>query len=402
MTRKKQRFSKKKHTPKHFFVFFIAIALITVVLLEYIDFKNGKKSFIFTQLIPLKKHPGKIEQFNTNFLRVLNKNNIDCDYFQDEEEKYHFKMQIDAPRFNGLVSKLKEISRQLKAKVELSEIQGKTDRSIMLYKITMEKKVSHLILITKLKKPTVQAKKIEPKEEKKPGIKTKTIKSIRHREPKIAFIIDDVGAYDIGARELKKLDIPISPSILPDSPRAGEEAHRIQQYGLPAMLHIPMQPKNGNGQTYGRDHTITMNSTDDEIRQLIRRAKQIVPFARGVNNHQGSLLTTDSQMMTRVLKIIKEEGLFFVDSRTIGNTVGYETAKRLGIKTAYKDVFLDHIKTYSHSLTQIRRLVEIALQKGKAIAIGHPNKSTLKAIRDSVKYIRAKGVKIVYVSELLE
>jgi hypothetical protein len=91
-----------------------------------------------------------------------------------------------------------------------------------------------------------------------------------------------------------------------------------------------------------------------------------------------------------------------VDSRTIGNTVGYEIAKRLGIKTAYKDVFLDHIKGYSHSISQIRLLVEIALQKGKAIAIGHPHASTFRAIRDSIKYIRSKGIKIVYVSELLE
>ena len=400
MTGKKQRRSKKKHTPKHFFVFFIAIALITVVLLEYIDFRNGKKSFIFTKLIPLKKHPGKIEQFNTNFLRVLNKNNIDCDYFQDEDEIFHFKIQIDAPRYTGLVSKFKEIARQLKAKVELSEIQGKTDKAIMLYKIMMGKKVSHLVLITKLKKSTVQAKKTEPKKEVKP--KTRTVKKTRHGVPKIAFIIDDVGAYDIGAMELKKLGIPISASILPDSPRAREEARWIQQYGLPVMLHIPMQPKNGNGQTYDGDHTITMNSTEDEIRELIRRARRIIPAARGMNNHQGSLLTANRQMMTRVLKIIKEEGLFFVDSRTIYNTVAYDIAKQLGIKTAYKDVFLDHIKTYSHSLSQVRRMVEIARQKGKAIAIGHPNKSTFKAIRDSIKYIRAKGVKIVYVSELLE
>ncbi len=398
MTIKKQRHSKKKNTPKLFFALFIVIAFITVVLLEYIDFKNGKKSFIFTKLIPLQKHPGKIEQFNTNFLRILNKNNIDCDYFQDEEKKYHFKIQIDAPRFNGLFSKLQSIAGQLKAKIKLSEIQGKTDKSIMLYKITMEKKVSHLILITKLKKLKVEAQKTQPKKK----LVTKTTKRIRHRIPRIAFIIDDVGAYDIGILELKKLNIPISASILPDSPRAREEARWIQQYSLPAMLHIPMQPKNGNGQTYKRDQTITINSTDDEIRQLLKRAKQIVPMARGVNNHQGSLVTANSRVMIRALKIIKEEGLFFVDSRTIGNTVGYEIAKRLGIKTAYKDVFLDHVKSYSHSISQIRRLVEIALQKGKAIAIGHPNASTLRAIRDSIKFIRSKGIKIVYVSELLE
>ena len=203
--------------------------------------------------------------------------------------------------------------------------------------------------------------------------------------------------------EIKKLNIPITVSILPDSPRASEEARWIQEYGLPGILHIPMQPRNENGQTYNGYQTITMNSSDDEIRKLIKRAKRIVPTARGMNNHQGSLVTANSQLMIRTLKIIKEEGLFFVDSRTIGNTVGYETAKRLGIKTAYKDVFLDHgEKTYANSINWIKRLVEIALQKGQGIAIGHPYETTLRAIKDSVGYIRSKGIEIVFLSELLE
>jgi hypothetical protein len=72
------------------------------------------------------------------------------------------------------------------------------------------------------------------------------------------------------------------------------------------------------------------------------------------------------------------------------------------IKTTHKDVFLDHIPDYSHSMAQIRKLVDIARQKGKAVAIGHPLESTLQAIRDSKQYIKAKGVEIVYVKELLE
>ena len=147
---------------------------------------------------------------------------------------------------------------------------------------------------------------------------------------------------------------------------------------------------------------ITMDSTDQQIRALIQRARQVVPMAEGVNNHEGSLITTNRQIMIRVLKIVKEEGLFFVDSRTIGRTVAYDAARELNIKAAYKDVFLDHIPTYSHSIAQVRKLVDIALQKGKAIAIGHPLESTLRAIQDSKDYIEKKGVKIVYVKELLE
>lgn len=405
MAKRKRKYRKPTTSPKLFFVLFIAVALLTVVLLEYIDFRSGKKSFIFTKVIPLKKAVNKVEAFNTAFIRVLNKNNIDYDYSKDAEQKYHFQLDIDAPRYDGLMNRLNKIAGTLKANVELLEVQGLNSKSIMLFKVSMEGETTHLLLITKIKKrkkakqPPKAAKAVPPKDTKK---KTPKEKPIHSGSPRIAFIIDDVGAYEIGALELKKLNIPITPSILPDSPYGQEEAQWMQEYGLPVMLHIPMQPKNGNGQTYDHGETITLESTDEEIRSLIRRAKQLVPSAKGLNNHQGSMATANSRVMTRTLKIIKEEGLFFVDSRTIGSTVAYDIAKRLGIRTAYKDVFLDHVKDYSHSISQIRRLVAIAQQKGSAIAIGHPHLSTIRAIRDSLNFIRSRGVKIVYVTELLE
>ena len=381
----------------------IAAAVFIVILLEYIDFRKGKESFIFTKVIPLETFSDKIDRFNEHFLRILNKNNIERSYHRDDQKRYHFSLQIEASRFDGLIARIKKIAEELKGKLELSEVQGMAGKSIMLYKVILDKKVSHWILITKLKKKPVKPPETKPKEEIKPEkITTKTTRRWMHQKPRIAFIIDDVGSYDIGALELKKLNIPVTASILPDSPNAYEEARWVRQYGLQAMIHLPMQPKDGNGQTYNQDKTVTLYSSDDEIKRLIQRAKRVVPNAIGVNNHQGSLATANTGLMTRTLKIIKEEGLFFVDSRTIGNTVAFDVAKRLGMRATYKDVFLDHVKSYPHSISQIRRMVEIALQKGKAIAIGHPNATTLRAIRDSIQFIRAKGVEIVYVSELLE
>jgi hypothetical protein len=411
MVKKKGKRSKKQNSSVVFLAVMIAVAVFTVILLEYIDFRKGKKSFIFTQLIPLKTVSNKIEQFNQEFLEVLNKNNIECSYHQDDQRMYHFSLEVDASRFDSLVSRIEGIAHRLSGKVTLAQVQGMTGKSIALYKVTLGRKISHWILITKLKKSAGKPGKVtesKPREEK-PGAETVKVPRIQARPARqldhparLAFIIDDVGAYDIGALALKKLGIPITASILPDAPRAREEAEWVREYGLQALIHLPMAPQNGDGQTYEQEQTINLQSTDDEIRSLIERSKQIIPNAIGVNNHQGSLATSDSGLMTRTLKIIKEEGLFFVDSRTIGNTVAYDVAQSLGMKANYKDAFLDHIKTYAHSVEQIHRLVEIALQKGEAIGIGHPNDSTLKALRDSIPYIRSRGVDIVFVSELVE
>ncbi len=394
-TRKKQ---KSKNTVLRFFLLFITIAVITIVLLEYIDFKKGEKTFIFTKIIPLKKTVSKINQFNTQLIDILNINKIYHDYFLDEENKYHFKLDIDEARFDGLIAKIKIITGQLAGELDLKEIQGLANKSVMLYEVKLDQKITHLLLINKLRHAAAKKK---PKEKPIEAHKVKPKAKISG-PPRIAFIIDDIGAYEIGPLELKRLGIPITASVLPDSWRVGEAVRWLTEYRLKVMIHLPMQPTNSNGKRYDPNEVVTLYSTDQQIRALIQRAKQAVPIAEGLNNHEGSLVTTNRRLMTRVLKIVKEEDLFFVDSRTIGGTVAYEVARELNIKAAHKDVFLDHIPTYSHSIAQVRKLVDIALQKGKAIAIGHPLESTLRAIQDSKDYIEKKGVKIVYVKELLE
>ena len=378
---------------------FLGIAVVTIVLLEYLDFKKGEQSFIFTKLIPLKKTESKIQQFNTQLIDILSKNKIPHDYFLDEEKKYHFKLDIDQARFDGLITKIKIISDQLQGKLDLTEIQGLQGKSIMLYEVKLDQKTTHLLLITKLRPGLAGGK---TREEEKPPEKTKAKPKTTSANPRIAFIVDDIGAYELGALELKQLKIPITASVIPNSRHASEMVHWLKEYGLKTMIHLPMQPTNSNGKHYDPRNVITTSSSDEQIRALIQRAKQVVPTAEGLNNHEGSLVTTNRPLMTRVLRIIKEEGLFFVDSRTIGGTVAYEVAKELDIRTTYKDVFLDHIPNYSHSIAQVRKLVDIALQRGKAIAIGHPLDSTLRAIKDSLGYIQKRGVKIVYVKELLE
>ena len=69
-----------------------------------------------------------------------------------------------------------------------------------------------------------------------------------------------------------------------------------------------------------------------------------VPNVIGVNNHMGSFLTQDRKAMAVVLGEIKRKGLFFVDSRTTSKTVAYDVARKLGLKSAMRDVFLDDIE----------------------------------------------------------
>ena len=68
-----------------------------------------------------------------------------------------------------------------------------------------------------------------------------------------------------------------------------------------------------------------------------------------------------------------------MDSRTTTETVAYETAKRDGLKTGFRNVpFLDDVQTKAAVKRQLQIAIRGAKEKGEAIAIGHPHAVTLE------------------------
>ncbi|MEN8223533.1 MAG: divergent polysaccharide deacetylase family protein [Acidobacteriota bacterium] len=388
MNRKSKRPLRKKNTAFMMLVSLILISFVIVLLLEFINFRKGKESLIFTGLLKREKTVSQQHKFNYDFLDFLNSSDISFDYFRDTGNRYHFKLDIEKSEFKQILKDVKNFSRKYTFSLTPIEVRRGEKRTTYLYKAVFSGETTHFLLINSLEKsePVVVKKQIE-----KTGGK-----------PKIAFIIDDIGAYNIGAFELKKLGIPITASVLPDSPHAQEEAEWISRYNLKSLIHLPMQPKKDLNNYPDHHKVITMTSSIQEIKELVKRARKIIPDAEGINNHQGSLVTSDKKMMNKVLSVIRDEGMYFIDSKTDFDSLAWKTARDMSVRTAIRDVFLDHTRSYEHSMFQIKRLVEIARRTGKGIAIGHPFDTTLAAITDSLNFIRASGVEIVFVNELIE
>ncbi len=381
---------KKKSPAFVIFIVLIFTALTIVTILEYLDFKKGKESFIFTKLLHLPKVPSKKLSFTAHLLRVFKDNGIKHETIQ-KKGQLHIKSHILAGQKEELMNKINEISLKMGRGLRLAEIKKVNSRIIHLYEIYHGRTISHLLLISlksNLKKEGIL-------------INAEPVKKKLSLKPKLAFIIDDIGYTRDISLELKNLNIPITASIIPDAPYAMEEGIKLKNYKLEQIIHLPMQSKKMPFKFKGKDF-ITVHSTYDEIKDIIGKAKKKIPGSKGLNNHMGSLVTANKTIMKTILEVIKEENLFFIDSKTAVNTVAYTLAKNMGIRTTSRDIFLDHVQTYSHTMYQIQNLVEISLKKGKALAIGHPFGSTLKAIKDSQKYIKAKGVQIVFASSLLE
>ena len=196
--------------------------------------------------------------------------------------------------------------------------------------------------------------------------------------PRIAIIIDDMGYHQQIGRRLIALDLDLTFSFLPKAPYTRKQEELAWEQGHDVMLHLPMQARSpavnpGPGALY-------LHYSRQRIQALVMEDLKSVPHAIGSNNHMGSRFTEDRAAMHEVLAVLKKQGLFFVDSYTTAASTGLDEARKMGIPTARRHVFLDNVQDKKRICRQLDRLVAMALEKGRAIGIGHPHRATLEAL----------------------
>ena len=214
--------------------------------------------------------------------------------------------------------------------------------------------------------------------------------------PKLAIIMDDIST-NAQASELKKLSIKVTPSIFPpekEHPKTAELAKEFSVY----MVHLPLQALN---YTNEKANTLRTGDSKEKISQRIKDIKNDFKGVKYINNHTGSGFTSDFKSTLALLAELKNSEIYFIDSLTTNKSTVLDASKKLGLKYAYRDVFLDNEQNVSKILKMINNAVAVAKKDGVAIAICHPYKSTFEALKIAQKDA-FKGVEVVYVDKIYE
>ena len=216
---------------------------------------------------------------------------------------------------------------------------------------------------------------------------------------RLAILLDDLGSDPRAADAIFALHVPVTISVLPYHAHSEEIARAARQHGCEVMLHLPMQSV---ANETPEEQELKPGLSSNEVRRVVEKMLDAVPEADGVNNHQGSQATADRALMNELMQVLKDEGVFYVDSRTTADTVAYETAERAGVRAAFRNVpFLDDVDKPDAVRRQLEVAIRGAKQKGDAIAIGHPRAATLEALRETLPQAKKEGVQLVLVSELV-
>lgn len=217
--------------------------------------------------------------------------------------------------------------------------------------------------------------------------------------PRVAIILDDGGHGGPATEFILGLTSALTLAILPDTPKAVETAERALALGFEIMLHMPMASRLEEVEPYPNE--LRQDMSPEEIRATAAAALAQTPGAAGVNNHAGSGFTEDAEAMRAFLEFVRDEGLYFVDSYTSAASIAYPLAREMGIPALRRDVFLDHEPGEAALAQAFDRLIAAALEQGSAIGIGHFRKETVLALEEQLARLRAAGIALAPVSELL-
>lgn len=219
--------------------------------------------------------------------------------------------------------------------------------------------------------------------------------------PLLTIIMDDLGRSATTALTLVEMDEKVTFAILPEETQAANVAEIGHLNGHEILLHLPMEPQGYPAVNPG-ENALFVNLGPDEIQTRLNAFLEKVPYVSGTNNHMGSRFTEDYNALLHVMQLLRQRGLFFVDSLTTGNSQVAEAANRIGVPTLKRDVFLDNVADVDAIVKEIQRLVTKAVNNGAAIGICHPYPETLLALQKELPKMKSKGITVVPVATLLQ
>jgi len=218
-------------------------------------------------------------------------------------------------------------------------------------------------------------------------------------KPMIAIVLDDMGVDRARSATAMALPGPLTLSFLAYAKELPAQTTAAKAQGHELLLHVPMEPLSASVDP--GPNALTVSLDDAEIRRRLEWDLDRLDGIVGANNHMGSRFTQWRHGVEIVETVLRERGLFVLDSRTTAQTVVIEVAKSIGLPHVKRDVFLDDDMAAPAVGKELQRTEEIARRNGFAVAIGHPHDGTVAELRTWLPTLASKGFRLVPLSAIV-
>ena len=216
---------------------------------------------------------------------------------------------------------------------------------------------------------------------------------------RIAIVIDDWGYSEKNLPIIEQIKQPLTCAILPGLKNSSSVMRELNRLGFEIILHLPMEPK----EKYNLEkNTITLGMDAEAIEKIFAKDLLSVTFAKGISNHMGSRITENIKTSILVMEEAMKRKLYFFDSFNTNQYVCPILAKKIKIKFANRDVFLDNQNDPEYIKGQLIKLKNLSRRRGEAIGIGHDRKNTLLVLKEMLPGLEKEGYEFVFLSEVVK
>jgi polysaccharide deacetylase 2 family uncharacterized protein YibQ len=209
----------------------------------------------------------------------------------------------------------------------------------------------------------------------------------------IAIVLDDLGLDRKRTERAIALPGPLTLSFMTYAEELSRQTGAAHSAGHELLLHVPMEPLDPH--LDAGPNSLRVGLGHDELVRRLRWGLERFSGYVGINNHMGSRFTSDTASMIPVIEELRIRGLLFLDSRTAGSTVGEAIARRQGVPTVARNVFLDDEVSAPAIGARLADAEQAARRKGAAVAIGHAHDATLAALAAWLPTLAAKQLVLV-------
>ncbi len=217
----------------------------------------------------------------------------------------------------------------------------------------------------------------------------------------IAIVVDDFGSVQGDLLQgFLSLPAEVTFAIFPGMAHSVQTMEQARGQSRETLIHVPMEPI-GYPRVNPGENPILVQMGQNEVEKLLNRHFSELPYCLGINNHMGSLATTDAAVMGHVMKILRDKNKVFLDSRTSNVSIAYQTAQKHHIPAYRNDIFLDapdiSQATMEKKLEQIKNL---SASRNYIIAITHCHShEKLQYLRTFISRLQAEGFTLIPLSQ---
>jgi uncharacterized protein len=220
--------------------------------------------------------------------------------------------------------------------------------------------------------------------------------------PRIAIIISEMGISKVRtAAAINQLPPSVTLAFNPYGQDLQSWIDQSREKGHEILLQLPMEPVGYPKIDPGPKALLTNLAPEENLLRLNWSLNRFTGYT-GLTNQMGSKFTASRPHIEKVLEVIKDKELLYVDSRTASNSVAASVARELSVPVAVNNRFLDHRADAIIIDARLAELEKIALQRGAAIGVGYPHPSTMERLKLWTETLPDKGIVLAPVSALVD